>query len=214
MTKTKNRSIKGIVFSVVFTMTALSATPVIAGTPSTPRAVAAANTMVWETATGKCYHSRNNCGKTNPKKAEKILFKTWQKSPSWLVYLAYKEAIKNLPEKKRLKSILALTKSTRDERYSLLARADMDIDLENWARAKENLENYLQKYPLTHQVASMMATVERMGWHHEEIAQEWENKAVESEDDSLWICENCAHSVADWQILCPHCNAFDTLYYK
>ena len=83
--------------------------------------------------------------KTNPKKAEKILFKTWQKSPSWLVYLAYKEAIKNLPEKKRLKSILALTKSTRDERYSLLARADMDIDLENWARAKENLENYIRR---------------------------------------------------------------------
>ena len=72
MTKTKNRSIKGIVFSVVFTMTALSATPVIAGTPLAPRTVAAANTMVWETATGKCYHNKNNCGKTNPKKARQI----------------------------------------------------------------------------------------------------------------------------------------------
>ena len=67
MNKTKNRSIKGIVFSVVFTMTVLSAAPVMAGTPAAPKAVAAANTMVWQTATGKCYHSRNNYGQTNPK---------------------------------------------------------------------------------------------------------------------------------------------------
>ncbi|MCR4851101.1 MAG: hypothetical protein K5870_07550 [Lachnospiraceae bacterium] len=72
MNKTKNRPIKGIVFSVVFTMTALSTAPVMAGTPTAPTAVAAANTMVWQTATGKCYHSRNNCGKTNPKKATQI----------------------------------------------------------------------------------------------------------------------------------------------
>ena len=72
MNKTKNRSIKGIVLSVVFTMTALSAAPVMAGTPAAPKAVAAANTMVWQTATGKCYHSRNNCGKTNPKNAKQI----------------------------------------------------------------------------------------------------------------------------------------------
>lgn len=72
MSKTKNRPIKGIIFSVVFTMTALSAAPVMASTPSAPKTVAAANTMVWETATGKCYHSKNNCGKTNPKKARQI----------------------------------------------------------------------------------------------------------------------------------------------
>ena len=72
MNKTKNRSIKGIVFSVVFTMTALSAAPVMAGTPAAPGRVVASNTMVWQSATGKCYHSRNNCGKTNPKKAKQI----------------------------------------------------------------------------------------------------------------------------------------------
>ena len=72
MSKTKNRSFKGIVFSVVFTMTALSAAPVMAGTPSAPGNVVAAQTMVWETATGKCYHSTNHCGKTNPKKAKQI----------------------------------------------------------------------------------------------------------------------------------------------
>ncbi len=68
----KKRSIKGIVFSVVFTMTVLSATPVMAGTPATPKAVATTNTMVWQSATSKCYHSKNTCGKMNPKKAKQI----------------------------------------------------------------------------------------------------------------------------------------------
>ena len=84
----------------------------------------------------------------------------------------------------------------------------------NWARAKENLEIYLQNYPLTRQVADMMANLERVAWRHEDIANEWERKSIESEDDSLWICAQCGHTAGEWQVLCPHCNAFDTLYNK
>ena len=150
--------------------------------------------------------------KVAPKKAQQILEKAWHAAPCWQIYLAYKNTIKSLSENKRLKAILNLTRSTRDQRYSLLARADTDADLHHWARAKENLEIYLQNYPLTRQVADMMAYIERTGWHHEEIANEWERKAIESEDDSLWRCSACNHTVGEWQILCPHCNAFDSLY--
>ncbi len=152
--------------------------------------------------------------KVVPQKAISILEKTWGLNPSWPIYLAYKEAIQSLPEKKRLKAVLALTKATRDERYSLLARTDTDMELGNWARAKENLEIYLQTYPLTRQVADMMAHIERTAWHHEEQAIEWEQKAVESEDDTLWICRDCNRTAGEWHILCPHCNAFDTMYNK
>ena len=96
----------------------------------------------------------------------------------------------------------------------MLARADIDMELSNWARAKENLENYLNAYPLTRQVADMMATIERTGYHHEQLAQEWETKQTESEDDTLWLCTTCNHTVSSWQVLCPHCNAFDTLCNK
>ena len=150
--------------------------------------------------------------KVTPKKARAIIEKLWYTAPSWQVYLAYKEAIQYLSADKRLKAILALTRSTRDQRYSLLARADMDMELHNWARAKENLEIYLKSYPLTRQVADMMAHLERTAWHHESLANEWERKAVESEDDSLWRCRECNHTTGEWQILCPHCNGFDSLY--
>ncbi len=153
--------------------------------------------------------------KTLPfQKAQKALEKAWHIAPNWQIYLAYKQSIKQLPENKRLKAVLNLTRATRDQRYSLLARADMDTDLHNWARAKENLEIYLQSYPLTRQVATMMANLERTAWHHEDIANDWDRKAIESEDDSLWMCRECGHTAGEWQILCPHCNAFDTLYNK
>ena len=153
--------------------------------------------------------------KTLPaKKAQRILEKAWRTTPNWYIYQAYKNAISSLPENKRLKAVLNLTRATRDQRYSLLARADMDTDMHNWARAKENLEIYLQNYPLTRQVADMMANLERVAWHHEDIANDWDRKAIESEDDSLWICRECGHTVGEWQVLCPHCNAFDSLYIK
>ena len=152
--------------------------------------------------------------KVEPKKARSILEKAWNTTPGWPIYPAYKDTLKGLPDTKRLKAVLALTKRTRDQRYSLLARADMDAELQNWARAKESLDIYLQNYPLTRQVADMMANVERVGYHHEELAQEWERKAIESEDDSLWMCLDCNHTVGDWQVLCPHCNAFDRIVLK
>ncbi len=149
-----------------------------------------------------------------PKKALKILKQAWKETPSWPIYQAIKKHLQSMPEKKRLKILLDLTRETRDERASLLARADMDMELQNWLRAKENLEIYINKYPLTRQVADMMATIERTAWHHEPVAQDWERKGVEAEDDTVWFCRNCGHTMNDWQILCPHCNAFDELYLK
>ena len=150
----------------------------------------------------------------DPKKALNILKKAWAVTPGWPLYLEIKKNIQKFPEEKQMKILLNITRSTRDERASLLARADMDMTFQNWARAKENLEIYMRKYPLTRQVSDMMAVIERTAWHHEQIAQDWERKAVEAEDDSLWMCSDCNHSVNEWQILCPHCNAFDSLYLK
>ena len=149
-----------------------------------------------------------------PKKAIKILTKAWNTTPGWPIYQAIKKAIQHLPEKKQTKILLKLTRPMRDERMALLARADMDMTYQNWARAKENLEIYIQKYPLTRQVANMMASIERTAWHHEQVATDWERKAVEANDDTQWFCQNCNHAVNEWQILCPHCNAFDVLYLK
>ena len=73
--KNKTHSVKGLIFTFSFILTAFTsvstmAVPVMAS--GQPKTVAAADKDVWQSATGKCYHSKNNCGSMNPNKATKI----------------------------------------------------------------------------------------------------------------------------------------------
>ena len=73
--KNNLRSTKGLLFTFAFILTTSAgvstmAVPVMAS--NTPKTVAAAEREVWQSATGKCYHSINNCGSMNPNKAVKI----------------------------------------------------------------------------------------------------------------------------------------------
>ncbi len=79
-TETKNnktRSVKSLIFTFSFILTAFTSVstmtvPAMAAGNNTPKTVAAADREVWQSATGKCYHSRNNCGSMNPDTAKKI----------------------------------------------------------------------------------------------------------------------------------------------
>jgi len=149
--------------------------------------------------------------KAFPKKAIKALIRTWNVHPSWEIYLTYIEAIASLTSAKKMKAVLQLIKKNPRSRWALLACADMAIQTKQWQRAKENLEVYLQSYPLTKKVALMMAQVEREGYHHTDIAFGWETRATEAEDITGWTCDSCNHHLENWQVLCPHCNALNTI---
>jgi len=147
-----------------------------------------------------------------PKKAIKTLIAAWNRQPTWDIYLAYAQATASLPAVKRMKAILKLIKKNPRSRWALLACADMAIQTQQWQRAKENIEVYLQSYPLTKQVAGMMARIERDGYHHEENARDWDQKAVEAEDITGWVCSSCNHHLTEWQPICPHCNTLDVIH--
>ena len=75
--KGKTLNIKGLIFTFSFILTAFTsvstmAVPAMAAGNNTPKTVATADRDVWQSATGKCYHSKNNCGSMNPDKAKKI----------------------------------------------------------------------------------------------------------------------------------------------
>lgn len=150
----------------------------------------------------------------NPDKAKSILALSWEETPSWEVYQAYSKLLGHLSKEKRLKAIKKLTASNASFRISYLAVADMAIQNEFWSEAKEYLESYLEAYPLTKQVASMMATVIRKGWHHEAQAKEWEQKALEAEDKFGWYCTACNHETFAWDAQCPECNALGAIKYR
>jgi uncharacterized membrane-anchored protein len=116
--------------------------------------------------------------KENPEKALKILKKAWEKAPCQEIYVAYKKALAGKTDEEKMKAVLALIKPDKGNRFSILVLADMNLEIGNAPKAKEILEGYLENFPLTEQVALMMARCEREGWRHEEVAQKWERKAL------------------------------------
>ncbi len=44
----------------------------VSQTTTTKATVGSGDTLVWQSATGSCYHSKNNCGKMNPSKARQL----------------------------------------------------------------------------------------------------------------------------------------------
>ena len=150
--------------------------------------------------------------KQNPQKAGKIFQKIWQKNPCWPVYEAYKELLVSLDGKKRFSAIKNLVSENPYERLSLLALADMSLNNQEPIQAKKYLDEFLQSYALTKQVALMQARVERDAWNHEDKAREWEDKAVETEEDeTAWACETCGYKSPSWHGLCPMCHTFNGL---
>ena len=150
--------------------------------------------------------------KNFPKKAVKVLMRAWNSQPSWNIYQAYIQAIDAKTPEKRMKSTLQLIKKNPRSRFALMACADTAIQTQQWQRAKENLEVYLQSYPLTKKVAEMFAKIERDGYHHEEAAAAWAARITEAEDITGWGCSICNHHMEEWQPLCPHCNALNSIY--
>lgn len=149
-----------------------------------------------------------------PKKAADILTVSWRLTPCWETYRAYMDLFQEEPAGKQMKMLKKLIAKNPTSRPALLAVADTSIRLELWRDAKETMDVYLQTYPLTKHAANLMATIIRNGWHHEEEAREWENKPIEAEDKSGWMCIKCNHITTEWDVACPNCNGFDTIIYK
>ena len=149
--------------------------------------------------------------KEKPEKALKILKKGWVRTPCQEIYGAYKRALVGKTDAEKMKALLALAKENKGNRFSLLALADMNLETGNAPKAKEILESYLENFPLTQQVALMMAECERKGWHHEEAALKWEKKALNLQEKSGWICTHCGHQSGKWEAICPACHMFNSI---
>ncbi len=148
-----------------------------------------------------------------PQKAEEILKKSWALTPAWETYTRYYELIKDAPSAKQMKYIEKFVASQPDTKLSLLAIADTATKNHLWGIAKETLQKAMNSFTLTRQMALMMANLERNGWHHEEAAKVWEEKAVHSEQPLNWVCKDRRHTSDEWDNKCPVCNACGSLTY-
>lgn len=152
--------------------------------------------------------------KQTPNKASDILKKSWSLIPTWETFERYYAIIKNETEAKQMKAIEWFTASNSASKLSLLANADVAMKNHLWGVAKETLQNAINSYALTRKMAIMMAELERQGWHHEEAAQEWDEKATHLEETPSWVCSHCHHMGAEWDNVCPVCNTCGSIVYK
>ena len=125
--------------------------------------------------------------------------------------MAYKKALDGKTNEEKMKAVKALVKQNKGNRFSILALADINLETGNAPKAKEILDSYLENFPLTQQVALMMAQAERLGWNHEEMAQDWENKAFNLQEKSGWVCTHCGHTSSKWEPVCSACHLFNTM---
>ncbi len=150
--------------------------------------------------------------KAEPKKAAAILEKAWAQNPCRDIYVAYRALFENETPARRLKAIEKLITPNPAAKQSLIALSKTAMDSQMWGVAKEHLEVYIQSYPLTADVAMMMAEVERNGWHHEEGAKAWKEKAKTALPTADgWICTACGQTTGEWDAACPKCNAFASI---
>jgi len=149
-----------------------------------------------------------------PKKAVDIVQKLWTRMPCQDAFLIYQRLIASEKPAKQVKLVQKLVRSNPEHKLSLLAVAQMAMSQELWSMAKEQLEIYAKTYPITEKVARMMAEVERAGWHHEEAAKKWEEKAMIAPKETGWVCAECGHMTEAWDARCPACNAFGSIRVK
>lgn len=149
-----------------------------------------------------------------PKKASDILKKSWELTPAWETYQSYYELIKNESSAKQMSLIEKFVSGNKEAKLSLLAVVDIAMKNHLWGAAKETLERAINSFTLTRQMALMMAELERAGWHHEQAAAEWEDKASRLENGLNWMCKDCHHTFDKWDNKCPVCNTCGGLTYK
>ena len=150
---------------------------------------------------------------SDPHKAEDILKESWNNTPSWQTYELYYNLIKNENSARQMKLIEKFTAKNPSSKLSLLAVSDTAMKNHLWGVAKETLQSALNAYETTKQMAEMMAFLERNGWHHEEAAREWDQKALSLGNVQPWTCQNCNHTSSEWTAACPICNMCGQIMY-
>ncbi|MDY6407152.1 MAG: tetratricopeptide repeat protein [Pseudomonadota bacterium] len=146
--------------------------------------------------------------RTEPDKAEKLIRNLWALAPCQEAFDIYWQALSAYKPDKQSKAVDKLVRENPKHKLSLLVLAQTAIHQKSWPMAKDYLTDYLSLYPLTAQVAKMMADVEQKGWNHTDEAQKWRLKALDAPAELGWECAVCGHQTESWALVCPVCHAF------
>ena len=157
--------------------------------------------------------ARAHIAKGEPRKASRILSKTWGVTPHPDIAAAFAEIAPKETPKERLKRFTTLTKQNPDHPETRMLLAELHIAAEDFPQAKRDLGHLVTDDP-TARTLTLMAAIERGEGSDDAVVRGWLTRAVTAPRGPQWICDNCQHIHAHWAPVCENCSAFDTLAWK
>ncbi|WP_316976044.1 heme biosynthesis protein HemY [Shumkonia mesophila] len=107
----------------------------------------------------------------------------------------------------RAKAAQRLARQNPDHPESHLAIAEAALDARLWGEARRHLGLAGGEAPPA-RVCRLMAELEESEKGDGAAARAWLVRATLADPDPAWVCGECGHARAEWQIRCEHCEAF------
>ncbi len=155
---------------------------------------------------------------SKPRKALTALEQSWSYHPHPELAARYQQLIHALAADKRLQKIEKLVKHAEDHVESRILMARAAIDARQWAKARNHLKSAFsvrQEARICHLMAELEENADVQGEEEARKAKtkaaEWRQRAQDCQPDARWICSACGEQHIDWEMLCRHCGAFDTI---
>lgn len=107
-----------------------------------------------------------------------------------------------------------LCRDNEENAVSRLAMAEAAFAADIWGEARRHLMALINRGEATQSVYRLMAKLERRESGDEQAALQWMTRAADAPQDPVWLCQACGGAHKEWEALCAHCGAFDTLDWR
>lgn len=150
------------------------------------------------------------------RKGLRILETAWQRSPHPAIAAAYTFLLGTEAPLSRLKRFEHLVDLRPSDPDSHLAAAGVALSNQLWGEARRHLDaaGAGGPGPWSRLLCRHSAELERHQHGDEAAARLWLERGAAAPADPGWICAECGSESADWDVLCPVCEGFDTLNWQ
>lgn len=159
------------------------------------------------------------------KEAMRLIEQIWDDHPHEILgelYLTLGENEKPLERTQRLER---LQKQNPDHPESHRILAEADIAAELWGEARRHIDRLtaIETERLggpSRATCRALAVLEERERHDPLAARRWLDAASAARPDAAWLCHQCGHrgeagpESGHWQLVCPHCQAIDSLEWR
>lgn len=149
----------------------------------------------------------------NPRRAAKVLVRTWKLYPHPDLASLYVRTIAAGDPLARLRIVQKFAGLAPNHVESQIASATASLDAGLWGEARGLLLKALDHQP-SRRIYGLLAKLERAERNDELAARDWLAKGAAAPADPAWTCRACGTVATEWTGRCGHCGAFDTLDWR